>query len=57
MKFCHLQQYGLGGYLTKYVREWQILYNITYMWNLKHKTSAYNKKADSRYRELVVISG
>lgn len=29
-------------------RERQIVYVFTYMWNLKHKTSAYNKKADSQ---------
>ena len=38
---------GLGGYHAKWNksdRERQILYNITYMWNLKNKTSEYNKK-------------
>jgi len=25
----------------------QILYNITYMWNLKNKTTEYNKKVDT----------
>ena len=45
---------GLGGYYAKgnkSVRERHILYDITYMWNLKklQQTSEYNKKeADSQ---------
>ena len=43
---------GLGGHYAKWNksdRERQILYDITYMWNLKNKTSEYNKKeADSQ---------
>ena len=44
---------GLGGHYAKWNksdRERQILYDITYMWNLKkpQQTSEYNKKeADS----------
>ena len=43
---------GLGGYYAKWNtsdREKQILYDITYMWNLKNTTSEYNEKeADSQ---------
>ena len=43
MKCCHLQQQdGLGGYYAKWNksdRQRQILYDITYMWNLKNKTN------------------
>ena len=37
----------LGFSVTSYemsVREKQILYDITYMWNLKYKSSEYNEK-------------
>jgi len=37
----------LGFSVTSYamsVREKQILHDITYMWNLKYKTSEYNEK-------------
>ena len=35
----------------------QILYNIIYMWNLKNKTTEYNKKVDTYIENnLVVIS-
>ena len=43
MKLQHLQQHdGLGGYYiwwNKSGRERQILYVITYMWNLKNKAN------------------
>ena len=38
---------GLGGNYAKWNksdRGRQILYDSTYMWNLKNKTSEYNKK-------------
>ena len=52
----------LGKYYTKLSksnREKQILHVITYMWNLKNKTSEYNKKeTDSQtVNKLVVTSG
>ena len=43
MKFCHCDDMdGLGKYYAKWntsERERQILYDITYMWNLKSKTN------------------
>ena len=44
MKFCHLQQHGWTWrvlYLTKKVRERQILYVITCMWNLINERNEY----------------
>ena len=48
---------GLGGYYAKWNkpdRERQILYDITYMWNLKKYNKLVNitkKKQTHRYRE------
>ena len=42
MKYRHLQQHGWTYrklYLVKSDRERQILYDITYMWNLKNNTN------------------
>ena len=49
--------FGLGGHyakLVKSVREIKILYDITYMWNLKKYNKLVNKtkkKQTQRYRE------
>ena len=34
----------LEGILLSEISQRKILYNITYMWNLKNKTSEYDKK-------------
>ena len=34
----------------------QILYNITYTWNLKNTASEYNKKADSDAENKLVVT-
>ena len=43
MKRCQLQQLdGIGGYYAKLIksdRERQILYDMTYIWNLKSTTN------------------
>ena len=42
MKFCHLQKHGSREYNAKQnkpVRERQIPYDFTYMWNLRNKTN------------------
>lgn len=48
MELCHLQQHKQTRRAlcqVKYVREKQMLYDITYAWNLKiQQTSDYNKK-------------
>ena len=41
---------GPRGYSHWNVRERQILYDITYMWNLKNKTNEHNRNSH-RYRE------
>ena len=51
-----------GGYYSKWNksdRERQMLYDITYMWNLKKKTSEYNEKPKQTQiqRTPVVTSG
>ena len=47
---------GLGGYYAKWNksdRKRQLLYDITYMWNLKNQTREYNKnKADSQIQRM-----
>ena len=56
---------GLGECYAKWNkphRKREIVYDITYMSNLKNKTSEYNNnsnnnKTDSQYGELVVTSG
>ena len=54
---------GLGKHYAKWNkpdRERQILYNMTYMWNLKKFSKLMNrtkKKLTHRYREKVVTSG
>lgn len=56
IQFCHLQQHGWILRALRYAkyadRERQILYNSTYMRNLKiQQTSEYNKKKQThRYR-------
>ena len=45
---------GFGGYCAKRNksgRERQILYVLTYMWNLKNKTNKLNKTNRQGYRE------
>ena len=38
-------------------RERQIIYIITYMWNLKNKMNITKQKQTHRYKKLVVTSG
>ena len=50
-KYCHLQQHGWRiPYKVKKVRQRQILYDITYMWNLENNTneSIYKTETDSQ---------
>ena len=51
MKFCHFRNMdGLGGHYTKWNksgRERQILYDITYMWNLKYDTNELIYKTET----------
>ena len=57
MKSYHLQQHGWTLQIScqvKYVRQRKILYDITYMWNLKNKLNEEAKQKEThRYREQV----
>ena len=48
---------GLGVYYAKWNKsEKYKFYDITYMWNIKNKTSEYAKEqTDSRYRKQISV--
>ena len=49
MKYCHLQQHGWpleGNMLGEKSQERQILYDITYIWNLKYDTNEFIYETD-----------
>ena len=51
---------GLGGHYGKWNkldRERQILYDVTYMQNLKKQTSEYNKKETTNTENKLDIGG
>ena len=57
MKFCHSQQHRSTWRVFSLVnRERQVLYVITYMWNVKYETNEY-KKTKQTYREKEQTSG
>ena len=48
-KYCHLQQHGWTQRLSHEVKlsQRQILYDVTYMWNLKYGTSELIYKTET----------
>ena len=50
---------GLEIMLNKSVSETQTWYMFTYTWNLKNKTSEYNRETDSQIqkKKLIITSG
>ena len=62
--FCHLQQHGRIWRilcLVKSVRERQILYDLTYMWNLKNNTDEHICKIETDFQiektDLSLVKG
>jgi len=44
---------GFGGHYAKWNREWQVLYDITYMWNLKNTTNLWIWQKRSRLNRYI----
>ena len=44
MKYCHLQSHGWSQKLNKSVRERQIQYDFTHLWDLRNETDKQGEK-------------